>query len=932
MFYSTRTLGRKDKNPSIDRALAAPYAPAMARCFLLDGTALAYRAHFAMARSGLTTTDGRPTGATYGFTATLRRLLEKEAPERIAVAFDPPGKTFRHRSFADYKATREKMPDELVAQLEDLRAVVRAHGIPIYETPGYEADDVIGTLALEAAAAGDEVMIVTGDKDFMQLVSDRVRLYNVFKPGIELLIEGEEEVIAKFGFGPDHVIDVLAIMGDASDNVPGVKGIGEKGAIKLIGEFGSVAGVLENLGQVKGKAREYIERDREQLLLSRDLVTIRTDVPLHPGYKGLCPAKPDPKALTELFRRLDFRTFLQQAQAGAQPRPERPRDYHIVRDEHGLAEMEQELRAARVFAFDTETTSLFPLQAELVGMSFSASPGRAWYVPCNLEPPVLVGGRDAVLAALTPLLTDPALNRFGQNTKYDWLVMGAHGVAMPPPEFDTMIASFCTAGTSRRHGLDDLALFYFDEHKIPTTELIGTGKAQITMAEVPVDKVAEYACEDADVTLRLRGVLEKEMLETESQRLFSELEMPLVPVLAAMEARGIRVDLEVIATLGAELEADLERSVYDIQEFAGRNFNVNSTKVLGQVLFEELRIQDAAGVKRPKRTQTGWATDQQTLNEKYGDVPIVQRLLEHRELQKLKSTYVDSLPNYVHPRTGRIHCSFSQTAAATGRLASSEPNLQNIPIRTERGRRLREAFVPREPDERGEWVLFAADYSQVELRILAHFSRDPQMVRAFAEGQDIHTSTAAVIFGVMPGMVDRNLRSKAKAINFGLMYGMGPVRLARDTGLTLPEAKKFIERYFQSFPKVRGWIEGVLEQARELGYVETLAGRRRYLSDIRSDNARLRVAAENAAVNTPVQGSAADIIKRAMIELEARLSGSKLAGRMLLQVHDELVLEVPVAELDETRELVRQCMEGAAELAVPLAVDFGHGRNWLEAH
>jgi len=902
----------------------------MKRLFLLDGTALAYRAHFAMARSGLTTTDGRPTGATYGFTATLRRILEAERPDAIAVAFDPPGPTFRHQQFGQYKATRERMPEDLIAQLDDMRAVVRAHGIPIFEKPGYEADDVIGTLAVQAAAAGWEVLLVTGDKDLMQLVGEHVKLYNVFKTGIELVIEDAEAVRAKFGTTPEHVIDVLAIMGDSSDNIPGVKGIGEVGARKLIEEFGSVQGVLEHLDRIKGKAREYIERDREQLLMSLDLVTIRCDVPLAPGLEVVGPARPEVDELVALFRRLDFQSLVGKVAGGA--RPQETRDYHTVRDAAQLAAMIAELRAAGSFAVDTETTSLFPLEAEIVGVSFSAAPGRAFYVPFNLEPPVLAGGPRAILAELEPLLCDPDLERTGQNYKYDALVFAAAGVRVPPPDFDTMVASFCAAGSMRRHNLDDLALTFFGLQKIPTHSLIGRGAKQITMDAVPVGEVAEYACEDADVTFRLRAELERELEQNGATALFRELELPLIPVLAAMEERGVRIDTGILEQLAGELQEDIERATGDVQELAGENLNVNSTKALGEVLFEKLRIQDQAGVQRPKRTKTGWATDQNTLRDKYGDVPIVKRLLEFRELSKLKSTYVDSLPTYVNPRTGRIHCSFSQVSAATGRLASSDPNLQNIPVRSERGRRLRQAFVPRAPDEHGEWVLMSADYSQVELRVMAHLSGDPELVRAFAEGRDIHASTAAVVFGVAPERVDRAMRNRAKAINFGLLYGMGPARLARETELSLPEARQFIERYFRSFPKVRAWIDATLAGARERGYVETLFGRRRRIADIGAQSSRTRSFAENAAVNTPVQGSAADIIKRAMIDLEARMARSGLAAVMLLQVHDELVLELPASQVEAARDLVVACMQGAVELAVPLAVDVGWGPSWLEAH
>jgi DNA polymerase-1 len=902
----------------------------MPRLFLLDGTALAYRSHFALMRSSLTTPEGTPCGATYGFALTLNKILESEQPDRVAIAFDPPGKTFRHRRYAEYKATREKAPEEMVEQLPWMRELVRALGLPLYEVKGYEADDVIGTLTLQAAEAGWEVFIVTGDKDFMQLVGPQVKLYNVFKQGEDLRIEAEQAVADKFGTTPDHVVDVLALMGDSSDNVPGVKGIGEKGAIKLIGQFGSLDALLERLDEVKGKAREHIERDREILELSRQLVTIATDVPLDPPFAELPAPQPDPRAQTELYQRLGFISLLKKIQSGPQQSAEL--DYRTVRTGEDLDALLEELRAAQRYAFDTETTSLFPLEAELVGMSFSTRAASAWYVPFNLDPPVLAGGREALLEALRPVLTDAGKPRIGQNAKYDDLVMIAQGLRLPPPAFDTMVASYCVAGTARRHNLDDLALAYFGQRKIPTSELIGRGAKQITMAEVPVDKVAEYACEDAEVTWRLYEALDAELDESDNRALFEQLEMPLVPVLTAMEERGIRLDVDLLDEIGAELEAEIAGHVRAFQEAAGSEVNLNSPKALGELFFEKLRIQDAAGVKRPRRTRTGWATDAETLETSYGDIDLVRHLLDYREVQKLKSTYVDALPRYVNPDTGRVHCSFSQVAAATGRLASSDPNLQNIPVRTERGRRLRAAFVAPPADERGEWVLFTADYSQVELRILAHLAGDEKMRAAFAAGKDIHASTAAVVFGVDEGAVSREMRSRAKAVNFGLLYGMGANRLARETGLTVVEARQFIERYFEAFPRVRAWQEGVLAGARANGYVETLLGRRRPLPDVGSSDGRARSAAENAAINTPVQGSAADIIKRAMIELHRRLGESELAAHLLLQVHDELVLECPASELDQVRRLVVECMEGAAELSVPLRVDTGSGRTWLEAH
>ena len=912
------------------------------RLFLLDGTALAFRSHYAMQRSGLTAPDGRPTGATYGFAATLKRLFDEENPELVAVAFDAKGKTFRHERYDEYKATRDRAPEELTDQMPLIRELVLAHGLPIFEVPGYEADDVIGTLARQGEAAGLDVLIVTGDKDLMQLVGERIKLYNVFKQGqTEPVIQDVEAVREKFGADPEHVIDVLAIMGDSSDNVPGVKGIGEKGATKLISQFHSVPELLERIDEVKGKTKEKLEADRDNLLLSLELVTIDTEVPLDPGFEAIEAPELDVPRLRQLYTDLDFRSLAASIEGPATSAGER--DVRVVKSPDEIAEMEADLRKSGGYAAFPLTVGGSPMMAKLVGIGFSARKGRGYYVSFVNEAPeqddtfafeaeMEDGERDALLEALRPLLTDVTLLRVGHAAKADALVLARHGVDVPPASFDTELASFCVAGSSRRHSLDSLALAYFNVQLRTQADLCGTGAKAIGLDRVPIADAADFASEYAEVCWRLRPALKEDLELREATELYRGLELPLAPVLGRMEARGIRVDTELLASLSAEFEGEMNEHANAVQDAAGREFNVNSTKVLGQILFEELRIQDDAGVKRPKKTKTGWATDHETLSTKYGDVPIVRELLAYREIAKLKSTYLDALPRYVHPDTGRVHCSFSQVSAATGRLASSDPNLQNIPVRTKRGRSLRRAFVPREPDDAGEWALLAADYSQIELRVMAHLSGDPGLAEAFAAGHDIHAATAARIFGVEPDEVDRGMRSQAKVINFGLLYGMGPQRVARETGMGLDEAREFIDRYFSAFPTVRDWRDATIEHAKKKGYVETLLGRRRLIPDINSANSRVAAMAQNAAVNTPVQGSAADIIKRAMIDVDTALERSPLACRMLLQVHDELVFEVPVGELDETTELVRGCMEDAVELDVPLKVDFGSGASWLEAH
>ena len=898
------------------------------RLFLLDGTALAYRSHFAMIRQPLLTSTGQNVSALFVFANTLFRILENEHPDYLAVGFDPKGKTFRHDMYEPYKATREKTPDELVEIFPALRELVEAFAAPIVEVPGFEADDVIATLAVAAEKAGHEVFIVTGDKDFLQIVSPRIQLYNILRADTDVTIQGEKETLEKFGVGPDRVVDVLALMGDSSDNVPGVAGIGPKTAAKLISEFGSVEQLYERLNDVsQAGVRQKLSQDRDMAFLSKRLVTLDLEAPVSFDEAAFRYSGPDAEKLMPLFKKYEIHSLMRRVSVD-QAHDEH--HYHLVDNQKTWVEFLDRLETAKSFVFDTETTSVHAMIADLVGISISFQEREAYYLPMNLDPPLFQSkGGDQVqfLKALRGPFADPAVKKRAQNAKYDLLVLERAGLTVDGIDFDTMIASYCVSPGEFRHNLDSLALKYLNFQKVPTSALLGTGRAQVTMDQVDVAKVSDYAGEDADITGRLIPLLTKEMEEAGVAELFRTVEMPLLRVLADMERRGVSIDLELLSAISIDLGQRLLELERAIHELAGEEFNINSPRQLGPILFEKQEIHKQFGTKKPRRTKTGYSTNAAVLESLKGH-PLPEKILAYRALGKLKSTYVDALPELVHPETGRIHTSYNQTVAATGRLSSSDPNLQNIPIRTEEGQKIRRAFIP----EKSSNSLLAADYSQVELRIMAHLSADEQLCHAFRAGADVHRWTAGQIFGMAAEEVPPELRARAKTINFGVIYGMGPQRLAAQTGLTTKEAAKFIEAYFETFSGVKQFLDRTLEEAAAKGYVTTLLGRRRYITELDSKHPRVAAAARNVAVNTPIQGSAADLIKVAMIQLHERLLKEKVHACMIMQVHDELVLEVPDRELQQVETMVVEVMAGALKLSVPLVVDVGIGKNWLEAH
>ncbi|MEN6561753.1 MAG: DNA polymerase I [Acidobacteriota bacterium] len=879
----------------------------------MDGNSLLYRSYYAI--RGLSNSAGFPTGAIYGFINAIRKLLDEEKPEYLGVVFDVKGPTFRHEEFEAYKAHRKPMPEDLAVQVPKLKELLGALRVATAEFPGYEADDAIASLAARAEAGGLRTVVVTTDKDLLQIVDAATSVWN---PSKEKMIDAAG-VKDFFGVGAGAVVDVLALWGDPTDNIPGVPGIGEKTAKSLIEQYGSLDGLLASLDQVKNpRVRQKIQENRDLLELSRRLVTVCRDLPLDLDLSRYVVQEPDERETLRLFGELEFTKLVPEFL-----RPQRPasRDFRTVVDEAELEALAARIAEAGAVAVDTETTSPAPTRARLVGLSFALVPGEAFYVPVGhdyLGAPAQIPKARA-LAVLKPVLEDARVLKTGQNIKYDMIVLAREGVRLAGVSRDTMVLSYLLEPNWGKHGLDRIALHYLRETKTPYEEVAGKGKSGLTMDKVAVERAAPYACLDADLALELGEVLWDKVRTKKLDRLYEDIERPLIAVLARMEMAGVRVDPAVLKAMSRELEGELCRLEKEIHELAGCAFNINSPRQLAEVLFHKLGLQ--AG--RRTRVTKGFSTSLDVLEELAEVHPLARRVLDYRQMAKLKSTYADALTQLIDPETGRIHTCYNQTVASTGRLSSSEPNLQNIPARGPWGTRFRRAFVP-DPGH----VLLAADYSQVELRVLAHLSGDPTLVETFLAGRDVHEETARLVFGQAAG---EEARRRAKIINFSIIYGTSAFSLARELGTSTAEAQKFIDRYFAERPKVREYLDRTVEEARERGYSETIFGRQRQVPELRAPDRALQQAGRRIALNNPVQGSAADIIKLAMLRAEKALADRRLRTRMILQVHDELVFEVPEGEERAVGPLVREAMEGAAGLAVPLVVNLGFGPNWADA-
>jgi DNA polymerase-1 len=899
---------------------------------LVDGHAIAYRSYYAFIRNPLTNSRGENTSALYGFTKVMLQILRGYNPEYLAVVFDSDKPTTRSKIFPEYKANREKMPEDLARQIPLLHDLVKAFGIFVCAVPGYEADDILATIAGIASKRQIDVKIVTGDKDLFQILSDRVHLIRPGK-GANLSDQvGPEYIQERYGLTPAQITDFLALMGDSADNIPGVKGIGEKTALKLLGEFGSLENILDKTEEIESEhVRSKIESGREEAVFSRKLVEL-INVPENFELEEMKVKGFDPGELAEMLLKLDFHEIVREIITEPTDDLEE-KDYYLVKEEK-IEELVSYLTSAGEFVFDVETTSINPVEAELVGISFCAEEGKAFYIPVQESEIDSAGGLfefdneqsdciplEVIKDKLGPLFLDKGIKKAGHNIKYDLMVLKGCGIEVDGVSFDTMIASYCLDPSRRSHSLDNLALEFCRHRMIAYKELFEKGDKKKDIRKVPLSKLKEYACEDSDFTFRLMKIFGGLLSGSGYEMLFGEIEMPLLFVLMKMELAGVAIDRPRLLRLSGEISVKLKEIRKKIYEYAGEEFNINSNKQLQHILFEKLELPVI------RKTKTGYSTDMEVLTELSGKHSIVPYIIDYRQFSKLANTYIDSLPLLVNKKTQRIHTSFNQTVTSTGRLSSSNPNLQNIPIRSELGKKIRSAFVPREGN-----LLMDADYSQVELRILAHLSGDTNLVKAFRDGADVHRRTAAMIYQIEEDDVTVQMRSVAKTINFGVIYGLGARGLSKQIGVTVDEAVEFIEGYFNKYPGVREFIEECKEKARKTGYTETMLGRRRELRDISSTNGRLRSFSERIAVNTPIQGTAADMIKVAMINIDRIVSEQNLAGRMIMQVHDELVLEIPFEEEDIMLEIVRGGMESAVELEVPLIVSIDTGRNWLEAH
>lgn len=920
------------------------------KLFLIDAYALIYRSYYAFLKNPRINSKGMNTSAIFGFVNSLEDVLKREHPTHIAVGFDPSGPTFRHEAFENYKAQREETPEVIRQSVPIIKDIIAAYNIPILEVPRYEADDVIGTIAKQAAREGFDVYMMTPDKDYGQLVEDHIYMYRP-RFGGDYEIMGVPEVLQKYGLtSTDQVIDLLGLMGDSSDNIPGCPGVGEKTAQKLLTEFGSIENLLANTDRLKGAQKKKVEENAEQIRFSKFLATIKTDVPIRFDAALCVREKPDQERLTKIYTELEFRTFINklgaeekkpvskdpiqgslfdifEAEGPSKPKystladlKSTPHTYYVVDTEEKQLDLARFLNNQPFFAFDTETDGIDPLRAGLVGMSFAVKENEAWYVPV----PANSVEADKILSHFTPALENPRSMKIGQNIKFDILVLRKYGIRVAGPLFDTMIAHYLL-NPELRHGMDYLAETYLKYKPVPIEDLIGPkGKNQRCMRDIPVATVAEYAAEDADVTLKLKNyfapALKKEGLES----LFFDIEMPLVYVLAEMEATGVTLDTAALKQSSIELTQVMNTLEKEVYESVGRKFNINSSRQVGDILFDRLKLDEKA-----KKTKTGgYSTSEDILEKLRNKHPAVGKILEYRGLKKLLSTYIDALPELIHSDTGKIHTSFNQAVTATGRLSSTNPNLQNIPVRDELGREIRKAFTADNP----ECLFFSADYSQIELRIMAHLSGDQHMIEAFRSGEDIHAATAAKIYGLPVEEVSADMRRKAKTANFGIIYGISVFGLAERLGIPRAESKELIEGYFRTYPRIKEYMDECIELAKEKGYVETIFKRKRFLPDINSHNAVVRGYAERNAINAPIQGSAADIIKLAMARIYNRFEAEQLKSKMILQVHDELNFNVWKDELDQVKQIVLEEMENVVQLQVPLIADCGQGVNWLEAH